>query len=74
MTFNNLDKIETILYTTLIQAIDARTGMLELFSGPIVPGKNREEAQLYCYNNGLGYCIVDREFVKVTDSIYKNLN
>lgn len=63
-----------ILYTTLIQAVDPKTGRLELFSGPIVPGKNRAEAQQYCYDNGLGYCIVDKIFVRIADSIYKNLN
>ena len=62
------------LYTTLIQAIDPKTGRLELFSGPIVPGLTRAEAQQYCYDNGLGYCIVDKLFVRVNDSIYKNLN
>lgn len=62
------------LYTTLIQAIDPKTGRLELFNGPIVPGMTRMEAQEYCYKNGLAYCIVDKVFVKVKDNIYNNLN
>lgn len=62
------------LYTTLIQAIDARTGRLELFTGPLVPGRTREEAQLYCYKNNLQYCIVDKLFTEITNSVYQQLN
>lgn len=33
-------------------------GTIQVFSGPMVPGTSFEEAQKYCEENGLGYCIV----------------
>lgn len=51
--------METNLYTTMIQALCARTGVMTTWCGPHVPGINFKDAQDYCDNNGLGYCKVD---------------
>ena len=65
---------EIKLYTTLIQAVNPRNGRLEVFNGPIVPGRNLIDAQEYCYRNNLAYCIVDKRFVSFINNVYYNLN
>lgn len=62
------------LYTTLVHAINPRSGKLELFAGPIVPGETLEDAQRYCQTNNLQYCIVDRLFSKIDNIVNVNLN
>lgn len=46
-------------YTTTIRAIDQHTGDLVTWNGPVVPGRNFDDAEMYCQANGLGYCKVD---------------
>ena len=55
------------LWTTDIQAIDPHSRELVSFMGPLVPGKDRIDAQNYCDRNGLGYCRVIDEFVGEVD-------
>lgn len=43
-------------YTTIITAIDPKTGDLTEFAGPNIPGISFADAQKYCDRNGLGYC------------------
>jgi len=62
------------LYTTWVQAINPTSGSLELFSGPIVPGKTVAEAQKYCDTNNLAYCMVDAIFTTTMVTAYTNLN
>ncbi len=45
-------------FTTEIRAIDPLDGELKLWQGPNVESLNWEAAELYCQNNGLGYCKV----------------
>jgi hypothetical protein len=71
---NSILEKEIKLYTTLIQAVNPRNGRLEVFNGPIVPGRNLLDAQEYCYRNNLAYCIVDRRMITFTASVYENLN
>lgn len=52
------------LYTTTIRAVKPGTeDDLRTYSGPNVPGISFADAQAYCENNGLGYCLVDGELV-----------
>lgn len=46
------------MWVTEIQAIDPSTGEFKKWCGPNVPGLNLADAELYCQNNGLGYCKV----------------
>jgi len=51
------------LFATEIRAISPIHGDLRTYGGPNVPGINRETAQEFCENNGLGYCKVADELV-----------
>lgn len=51
-------------FFTEITAINPMTGKLVKFVGPKVLAKNFEEAQIYCNNNGLGYCEVVARLTK----------
>lgn len=51
------------MWTTEIRAIDPIDGELKLWQGPNVPGKDFNEADRYCIENGLGYCVVTGRFV-----------
>ena len=51
-------------WTTHIKAIDPADGQLKTWFGPNVPGITYEDAELYCEQNGLGYCKVIGELVK----------
>ena len=46
-------------YTTKIKAICPKTGELGTYHGPVVNGISVADAQLWCGNNGMGYCKVD---------------
>ena len=50
-------------WTTIIKAIDPLTEELKIWCGPFVSGINQKDAELYCQNNGLGYCQVDGELI-----------
>lgn len=50
-------------WATEIKAIDPKTGELKKWCGIEVPGINLEDAELYCQNNGLGYCKVIGELI-----------
>ena len=68
------------LWVTSIQAINPKTGDIELWSGPNVPGLSFKDAVKYCKLNGLGYCkvigrliaIIDDEKIMVNDLIQQN--
>lgn len=66
------------LWLTEIKAICPETGMLQVYSGPPVPGINKEDAQAYCNLNGLGYCKVIGELIMVVEgnivTRFENLN
>lgn len=50
-------------WTTLIIAKDPFTGQLKNYSTSPVPGETKQDAELYCQNNGLGFCkIVGESF------------
>ena len=51
------------LWVTEIEAKDHFTGQLKKYGGPEVPGICKSDADLYCQNNGLGYCKVVGELV-----------
>lgn len=57
-------------FTTSIEAINPRTGELNIFNGPVIEAESWEQAQYHCDNNGLGYCRVDGEFTG--ESIFLN--
>lgn len=46
------------LWVTSIQAVNPKTGNIELWSGPNVPGLSFKDAEKYCDQNGMGYCKV----------------
>lgn len=48
-------------YTTLINAVDPKTGLLCHWVGPDIEADSLEDAVRYCQENGLGYCRVDGE-------------
>ncbi|MEH6305918.1 hypothetical protein RYH73_09715 [Olivibacter sp. CPCC 100613] len=48
-------------FTTHLQAINPDTLELQLFAGPNIVAKDWDEAEDYCYRNGLGYLVVDGE-------------
>ncbi len=50
-------------YLTEIKAIDPVDGEIKTFAGPNVPGITFADAEVYCQNNGLGYCKVIGELV-----------
>jgi hypothetical protein len=51
-------------FTTEIRAIDPNDGELKVWQGPNIEALNWQEAEMYCQNNGLGYCKVVGEFVE----------
>jgi len=51
------------LFTTQLKAINPATGEISTFCGPHIPAISIEDAQDYCDNNGLGYCVVIGELV-----------
>jgi len=55
-------------FTTLIKAVNQKTGELQYFAGQNVQAETIEDAQEYCNKNGLGYCKVDGEFISETES------
>ena len=57
-------------WTTTIRAIDPKSGELILYMGPDIPGYNYEDAQRYCYMNGMGYLKV--EGVKIAEKYHFN--
>lgn len=54
-------------FTTHLQAINPDTQELATFEGPYILAKNWDEAEDYCYRNGLGYLVVDGELDEVRD-------
>ncbi|MCL4639783.1 MULTISPECIES: hypothetical protein [Olivibacter] len=48
-------------FTTHLQAINPDTQELQLFAGPNILARDWDEAEDYCYRNGLGYLVVDGE-------------
>lgn len=50
-------------WLTEIRAIDPLTGDIKKWGGPEVPGLSHHDAQQYCFNNGLGYCMVVGELI-----------
>lgn len=52
-------------WATFIYAKIPGTDEIRKYGGPYVPGRTKLEAQLFCENNGLGYCHVDLEIKKV---------
>lgn len=46
-------------FTTSIKALDPQTGELKTWCGPHVPGISFNDAEVYCQNNGLGYCKIE---------------
>lgn len=44
------------LYETKIMALIPGTNELVEWAGPLIPGISIEDANDYCYRNGLGYC------------------
>lgn len=44
------------MWATLIKAVDPTDGTVKQWHGPNVPGINLEDAEIYCQQNGLGYC------------------
>lgn len=58
-------------WTTIIKAVDHKDGKLKEFIGPVVPGSNWSEAEIYCQENGLGYCEVRGELVEEIDEAIK---
>jgi len=61
------------LFTTQIKAIDPRDGKLKTYSGQHVPGLSFEDAEMYCQQNGLGYCKVTGELITEVYDIDKEL-
>lgn len=53
-------------WSTQIRAIDPADGQLKSWSGPTIFADTMIDAQIYCLQNGLGYCIVVGE---LTDQI-----
>lgn len=51
------------LFTTELKAIDPRDGELKTWCGPHVPGISWSDAENYCQENELGYCVVTGELV-----------
>jgi len=54
-------------YTTRITALCSQTGHLVSFSGPLIRAISRADAQRWCNNNGLGYCVVGGVIVSQTE-------
>ena len=60
-------------YMTLIQAINPKTGKIDTFMGPNVIAYSKREANNFCQNNGLGYCVIGDEIIDEIN-ISDNLN
>mgnify|MGYP003650447881 CR=1 FL=1 len=50
-------------FTTLIRAINPKTGKLCLFGGPNIEAISMADAQHKCDTTGMGYCLVDAQLV-----------
>lgn len=67
-------------YVTEIRALDPLSGRMKIWCGPNVPALNYAEADRYCQENGLGYCMVVGELIEEIDFetgakvIYKVVN
>lgn len=48
-------------FTTHLQAINPDTQEIQIFVGPNILARDWDEAEDYCYKNGLGYLVVDGE-------------
>ncbi|MFD2962850.1 MULTISPECIES: hypothetical protein [Olivibacter] len=48
-------------FTTHLQAINPDTQEIQMFIGPNILAQNWDEAEDYCYRNGLGYLVIDGE-------------
>ncbi len=46
------------LWLTSIEAINPKTGELETWAGPNVPGVTLKDAERFCNQYGFGYCKV----------------
>ena len=46
-------------FTTVIQALNPKTGLLTNFQGPLIHANSFAEAQDYCNKNSLGYCRIE---------------
>lgn len=55
-------------FTTHLQAINPDTQELQFFTGPNILARNWDEAEDYCYRNGLGYLVVDGELNGETET------
>lgn len=53
-----------ILWLTEIIAQDPENKKVKKWAGPKVPGINKDDAQNFCNENGLGYCRVVGKFVE----------
>lgn len=49
-------------FITKLQAIDPVDGELKTWMGPLIEADSFEDADRYCQENGLGYCVVDGIF------------
>lgn len=54
-------------YVTKITAINPKDGNLYTWLGPYIDADSFYEAQVYCENNGLGYCEVIGEYISEID-------
>lgn len=51
-------------WATEIKAFDPRTDQMKVWGGPNVPGLTKLDAEIYCQENGLGYCKILGELIE----------
>lgn len=51
------------MYSTIIKAIDPKTGEMKTWGGPNIPALTRQGARKYCDTHGLGYCKIRNKLV-----------
>jgi hypothetical protein len=54
-------------YVTKIKAINPKDGVLCEWLGPYIEADSFYDAQIYCENNGLGYCEIIGEYIAEID-------
>lgn len=57
------------VFVTQIDAVDSTDGVLKGWFGPQVLAESQKDAEVYCQNNGLGYCKVIGELVLQEENI-----
>jgi hypothetical protein len=55
------------LWSTVLRAVDPETMELKTWGGPNVPGLSLEDAQRWCWQNGMGYLRVIGELAAEID-------